>query len=648
MNRRRAMAWTLVVFALAGVAGSTLAQEEIIPAPLPVPDIGPIPEPQDVPYGGAMSLTVDATDLTRRIFDVHQTIPVQSGRRLVLFYPQWLPGQHSPRGRVDKLAGLVIRAGETRIPWTRDPGHVFAFHVNVPEGVTLLEISFQYMAPLNSDQGRVVTSPDLLDLSWDTVVLYPAGYYVRGIDVQAAVRLPHGWEHGTALETESIDGDAVRFKTVSLETLVDSPVFAGRHFRRLLLSSKPAPVHLNIVADRSSYLKGSREQLKAHAALVREAYAVFGPPHYDRYEFLLALSDKLPALGLEHHQSSENIIMPGYFIAWDKHHDVRGLLPHEFAHSWNGKFRRPADLWTPNFNTPMRNSLLWVYEGQTQYWGIVLAARSGLITQDQAMNLIAYTAAGLDRRAGRAWRNLQDTTNDPITSKRRSLSSKSWQRAEDYYGEGLLIWLGADTLIRDLSRGRRSLGDFAENFFGIEPGRIEPVAYTFDDVVTALNDVQPYDWKAFFDSRLQTLAPGAPLDGLRRGGYRLVFSDEQSPAAALVSARRGQVDLRYSLGLTTTPSGAVVAVEYGSPAGKAALTAGALILAVDGLAFDSERIKNAVTAAKGVSAPIELIVKADDQYRTVRLDYHDGLRYPVLERDRAEPDRLKRILRPRR
>ncbi|TAL01858.1 MAG: M61 family peptidase [Rhodospirillaceae bacterium] len=633
----------LTVWCALALSGNIAAAQS--PGPMPVTTAMTIPAPKDIPYPGAITLSVDATDLDRHVFSVRESIPVSGGGPLVLLYPQWLPGQHGPNGRIDKLAGLTIHAGNTRVEWTRDPGDIFAFHVDVPAGATVLDLEFQYMSALDNAQGRMAMSPDMLDLSWDSVVLYPAGFFARQISVVPLAHLPDGWSFGTALETDTVNGGVTRFKQVSLETLVDSPILASRYFQSIDLDTNgPAPVRLDVAADHPELLKASPQMIGAHRALVQQAYKLFGSHHYAHYDFLLALTDELPAMGLEHHQSSEDVSVPGYFAEWDKTGDIRDLVAHEFTHSWNGKFRRPFDLWTPNYNVPMHDTLLWVYEGQTQYWGIVLAARSGLLSKQQALDAIASTAAGLDHHVGRVWRDLQDTTNDPIMSSRRALSSRSWQRAEDYYGEGLLIWLDADTLIRDLSHGTRSLDNFARAFFGIDNGSVGPVTYTFEDVVKALNAVQPYDWAGFLRTRLDGHGPGAPLDGLSRGGYKLVYGDTPTDYTKLAQARRKQTDLSYSVGLLIGADGKIADVQRDSVADKAALTVGTQILAVNGMAYDGDRLNDAIGAAATSSEAIELIVKNSNRFRTVRLNYHDGLRYPRLERIGDASDRLDQIL----
>src|SRR6266446_6795563 len=476
-----------------------------------------VPAPRDTPYPGTIRLSVNATDTDRRIFNVRETIPVSGGGSIVLLYPQWLPGNHSPTGRVDKLAGLVIRANGARLEWTRDPADVFAFHMETPAGTTALDLEFQFLSPTETDQGRVVVTNEMLNLQWNAVVLYPAGYFSRQITVEPSVRLPDGWQFATALETASTTAGVTTFKPVPLETLVDSPMFAGRYFNRLNLDAGGAtPVRLNIVADRAGLLEVKPEQLAAHQALVQQAYKLYGSHHYDHYDFLLALTDRMGGIGLEHHQSSENATVPGYFTEWDKNADARDLLPHEYTHSWNGKFRRPADLWTPNYNVPMRDSLLWVYEGQTQYWGSVLTARSGMRTAAQTRDLIAGIAANFDISPGRKWRPLEDTTNQPTVSQRTPVTWVSWQRPEDYYTEGLLIWLDADTKIRELSDGKKSLDDFAKLFYGIDNGSFVTRTYTFDDLVAALNQVQAFDWATFLHKRVDELAPETPKYGITR------------------------------------------------------------------------------------------------------------------------------------
>jgi predicted metalloprotease with PDZ domain len=615
-----------------------------------------IPPAQDVAYPGNLTLKVDLTDLDRRVLGVHESIPVKPGP-LTLLYPEWLPGNHAPRGPIDGLAGLIMTAGGHPVEWVRDAVNVYAFHVQVPPGASRLDLEFEFASPLVRDQGRTVVTPDMLGLQWNTVVLYPAGFYARRITVAASVTLPEGWEFAGALDVEGRRGAAIRFKPTTLDMLVDSPLFAGRYFKSLDLDpGARTPVHLNLFADSAEMLEVRPQQLAAHHKLVQEAYALLGPPHYDRYEFLLALSDHFGDIGLEHHRSSENRRPPGYFVEWDKVGAGRDLLPHEFSHSWNGKFRRPAGLATPDFNAPMRNSLLWVYEGLTNYFGAVLAARSGMWSEEFGRQAWASLAANMDRnRPGRAWRDLEDTTEQPIMTARRPLSWLSWQRTEDYYTEGELLWLDIDTRIRELTHDKRSLDDFAHAFFsgpagpGVPGGSLlGPVTYTFADVVQLLKSVAPFDWEKYLAERLYGRGPGAPLDGITRGGWKLVFSEAPSEYLRSLEDQRRAVDFTYSLGFAVSAlTGQLTEVRWGGPGFEAGLTMGTTLIAVNGREYRAERLKTAISQALLNKQPIELLVKNLDRYKTVRISYFEGMKYPQLQRIEKTPDRLEAILKPR-
>lgn len=633
--------------ALAALAfAPALAQPMSAPQPLPMP--APRPAPRDIPYPGTMKLEVDATDLDRRILRVRQTIPVAQAGPMMLLYPEWLPGNHAPRGPIYNYAGLTIRAAGKPLAWARDPVEVYGFRVDVPRGVAELEIEAQFLTPTDASQGGAMMTPELIRLLWNVVGLYPAGYYVRQIPVAASVRLPAGWDFGTALETASRSGDVVAFKPVSFETLVDSPLLAGRYFKKIDLDpGGRSRVTLNIGADAPEYLEARPEIVARHLELVRQADKLYGARHYDHYDFLLSLSDRLAGSGLEHHRSSDNGTDAKYFTTWDTAFISRDLLGHEYNHSWNGKHRRPADLWTPDYSTPMRNSLLWVYEGQTQYYGNVLAARAGMVTKAQALDSLAETAAQYDYRVARAWRPLQDTAYDPIVMSRRSIPWLSWQRSEDYYREGQLIWLEVDTLIRQRSKNRRSLDDFAKAFFGMRDGDWGELTYQFDDVVAALNKVEPYDWATFLRRRLDETGAPPPLEGLARGGYRLVYTDTPTDWFKSNESRAKSVNLTYSIGLTADSGGRLTAVQWEGPAFKAGLAVGAQVVAVNGLAFDADRLKAAVRATAGGGKAVELLIRQGDLYRTVTLDYHDGLRYPRLEPIEGAEPLLDQILAPK-
>ncbi|GGY52537.1 M61 family metallopeptidase [Pseudoduganella albidiflava] len=606
----------------------------------------PLPPSVDQPYPGTIQMKIDASDTARNIFRIQQSIPVKAGK-LTLLYPQWVTAQHGPTGALHQLAGLKVSANGKPVAWKRDPLNVFAFQVDVPQGAKNLEVEYQHLSPNETGQGRIAMTPDILGIQWQSMTMYPAGYHVRRIPIQTTLTLPAGWQYGTALETASRQGDEVKFKTTDLETFIDSPLFAGRHFKQIDLDpGAKLPVRLNIVADTPEALEAKPEQIAAHREMVKQAYKLFDSQHYAHYDFLFALSDEFGGVGREHHQSSENGVKANYFTEWNKTEAVRTLLPHEFTHSWNGKFRRPKGQDVPNFNTPLDNNLLWVYEGQTQYWGQVLTARSGLAQQASVRDMIANMAATYANVQGRTWRPVVDTTNDPIISQRRPQVWPNWQRSEDYYSEGALIWLDVDTKIRELSGDKRSLDDFARVFFGVDNGVIQAKHYTFDDVVKALNGVQAFDWAPFLKKRVEETGP-APLDGLARAGWKLVYADKQTDFLKGVEDMSKTANFQYSLGFSVASDGKIAAIVWDGPGFKAGLSGNTTLVAVNGRAYKPELLRAAVTAATKDSKPIELLVKRGNDYRTVPLDYHGGLKYPRLERIEGTPDRLQSILQPR-
>ena len=608
-----------------------------------------VPTPVDVPYPGTIAISVDATDLSQRIFRVHETIPVQSGN-LTLLYPEWLPGNHAPEGPIDKLAGLVVTSNGERLDWKRDPLDVYAFHIRVPAGVSSIDLAYQYLTPTDREQGRVTMSPNLFDLEWNALVLYPAGHYASAIDCAASVAYPSGWQSATALDVDRREGDVVHYKSVPLDILVDSPVYAGRYFRQFdLAPGARVPVRLDVFADAPKFLDAKLAHIAQHRELVKQALALFGAQHYDHYDFLFSLSGQIGGIGLEHQRSSEDGEDADYFSEWDAKTGSSDLLAHEFTHSWNGKFRRPADLWTPNYNVPMQDSLLWVYEGQTQYWGNVLTARAGLRPPEAARDALAIVAASYqDGRPGLSWRSIQDSTNDPIVQVRRPLAYRNYQLARDYYRAGEMIWLAVDARIRSASGGTKSLDDFARVFFGVGDGVWKKQnTYTFDDLVAALNVVQPDDWATFLRDRLDGKAP--LTDGLAAAGWRVVYTDEPS---ALAKARAKQdsssmQDFYYSIGMNVGKDGKVSEVRWDGPAFNAGIGSGTTVVAVNDLEFGKDTLSDAIKAAKSDKAPIRLLVKEFDRFRTIAIDWHDGLRYPHLERIPNTPDLLTQILTPR-
>jgi predicted metalloprotease with PDZ domain len=602
-------------------------------------------------FPGVISLNVDVSDVDRRIFRVTETIPAHAGR-LELYYPQWLPGNHGPRGAIEQLAGLHFRVNGQELAWQRDPLNVYKFVLNLPAGTREIQAEFQVATPQASDQGRIVVTANMLGLQWNQVLLYPSGYKVSDIPVRAMLQLPAGWKYASALRVDPQAGNAgadkIAFAAVPLEVLVDSPLFAGRHFKSIdLTPAGSSPVTLNIVAEEAADLAATDEQVAIHRALVREVYAALGPAHYDHYDYLLALSENFGGIGLEHHRSSENSQAPAYFRSWDEDVDSRDLLAHEFTHSWNGKYRRPARLWIPHFNTPMQDDLLWVYEGMTQYYGMILAARSGLWPQDFAREDLAATAAVFDRkRPGRDWRSLEDTTHQPIIASRRPLSWVSWQRTEDYYYEAAMMWLDIDTKLREMTKGQRSLDDFAHAFFAAPATQGLVSTYEFADVVRTLNAVAPMDWNAFLRTRVGgTQQP--VLEGVERAGFRLVYNDKPNKAIGDIEKSAHRTDFNYSLGMVVGSGNTLSDVLWEGPAFKVGLTINTTLIAVNGKAYSAEALKSAITDAAKGGPLVELIVRNQDLFRTVRIDYRDGLRYPHLEPIAGKADGLQAVLAPR-
>ena len=639
----RFVAAVLTVFWLA-LTASTYAQNSAGPQPAPLPP--PIPEPVDRPYSGTISLSVDLTNVNDRVLNVRERIPVKPGE-ITLLYPHWLPGTHSPSNQVANMAGLVATADGKRLSWVRDRVDVWAFHIDVPKGATTLELNFQYLAPVNPQQGRISTK--IADLTWSSVLLYPAGYFARCIQFAPELRLPEGWKFATALEVRSQNGNLVQFKDTPLNTLIDSPVYAGVNYKRVDLSTGPDNlVYLDVFADKPAELEITPEELQYHKNLVIQAQKLFNSRHYDHYDFLFSLSDVVGGKGLEHHQSSEDGTRGNYFTDWPAGITGRALLAHEYAHSWNGKFRRPADLWTANFNEPMRNDLLWVYEGLTNYYGNVLTARSGLRTPEEAHDVIAQIASSFEISPGRTWRSLEDTTNQPIISSHGGVPQgwPSWQRSFDYYPESDLVWLEADIMIRELSNGRKSLDDFGRLFFGIDNGSYVTVTYTLEDLVKALNTVQPYDWAGFFRTRVYEIAPQVPMNGIARGGYRLVYNDIEPEWMKHMDPSRGGISFATSLGFAVKGDGSITSVGWDSPAFKAGLTPEMQLQAVNDQAFSLSTLRAAILGGEKNSAPIKLLLKRDEEFLTLSVDYHGGLRYPHLERVESTPNRLDAILSP--
>ncbi|MEP7223304.1 MAG: peptidase M61 [Novosphingobium sp.] len=645
-----AAACLLSAITIVAPAPASASAQQGLSAPQAVVTPARVPDAADRPYpGGPITLDIDATDVTRSVFRVTERIPVAPGTRtLTLLLPEWLPGEHKVAGGIDKLADLRFTVDGRPLAWERDPVEVYAFHLTLPEGARMVETRFIHTAPLVPAEGRVTMTPEMLNLQWDKMSLYPAGHYVRQIRVQPSVTFPAGWTVFTALDGQSAAnaGGKVRWAEVAYDTLVDSPVFAGAYARKWDLGRG---VSLDVVADQPAMLDLSPANAARFRAMVDEAVATFGSRHFDHYDFLLAVSDKLGDIGLEHHRSSENTFETEALTKWEAFDWSRNVVPHEFAHSWDGKFRRPARLWTPDYRQPMQGNLLWVYEGQNQFWGLVLAARSGVQSKQTVLDMLASYLANYTYQAGRDWRSIEDTTLDPVMAARRPKPYASLARTEDYYQEGALVWLEADQIIRSGTAGRRGLDDFARGFFGMRDGDWGELTYEFGDVVAALNAVYPYDWATFLDTRFNRPGQPVPSAGIERAGYRLVWRDQPNGYDAGRAAKAKSTSFAYSLGLTVGRENIVTAALWGSPAFNAGVVSGAKLVAVNGLAYDADGLRDAITAAKSGKQPLELLIQRGDRFQTVPIDYHGGLRYPWLERiaPGGPPAGLDLLLAPR-
>jgi predicted metalloprotease with PDZ domain len=601
-----------------------------------------------------IKLAVDLREAPKYIYHAQMEFPVTPGP-LTLLYPKWIPGEHGPNGPIVDLTGVKFRAGGKEIPWQRDDVDMFAFHCDVPAGVDTLEVALDYLSP-NESAGlpaRPTATSQIAVLNWYLVVLYPKGPKSDDLTYTASLRLPSGWKYGTALPVARETAEAIEFQPASLTTLMDSPLVAGAYLRTIELSKGQQPEHrIHIAADSAAANEASSAQVQHLRQLVAETGALFGARHYRRYDFLLSLSDNMATDGVEHHESSDNRAPERMLRDPAVFETQMDLLPHEFFHSWNGKYRRPAGLATPDYQAPMKGDLLWVYEGLTQYYGTMLAARSGFWTPDKLRENIATAAAYLNERPGRTWRNLQDTAIAAQLLYTARPGGASWRRGVDYYDESTLIWLEADTIIRRETQGQRSLDDFCRKFHGGESSGPKLVTYTFDDVVTAMQEIAPYDWRAFFTERLNTHGPGAPLGGIENSGWRLVYTDTMNEHQRAAEEAGHETDVQFSLGfMVHNPGGEnndeITDVIPGSPAAQAGIAPGMKLTAVNGRRWTPEILRDTIRRAKGGSDPIELLVENEEYFHAYRVDYHGGERYPHLERISGKPDVLTEIARMR-
>ncbi|HEY3128426.1 MAG TPA: M61 family peptidase [Acidobacteriota bacterium] len=593
-----------------------------------------------------VTLRVDAGEASRRILHAHLQIPASPGS-LTLFYPKWIPGEHGPTGPITNVVGLKLSAAGKPLSWTRDPVDMYAFHCEVPQDARAVEASLDFLAtPSGPFTSGGSTTENLADINWNTVLLYPQGWTTNELIYRATLHLPSGWKFGTALDVARQDGQDIQFRPVSLTTLVDSPVIAGAFFQKVDLGSKETPHEIDVVCDSAAGIDFPADLVDKYKRLVAEALALFGAHHYRRYHFLLTLSDYVASFGLEHHESSDDRVGERALLEPASRRNVAGLLAHEFVHSWNGKYRRPAGLATADYQQPMKGELLWVYEGLTQYLGSVLPPRSGLWTPEEFRESLALTAAYLDKRPGRTWRPLADTAVAAQLLYEAPSQWAAWRRGVDFYDESVLIWLEADTVIRQQSHGERSLNDFCRRFYDSQSGLPKVVPYTFEDVMSVLNEVSAYDWRAFFKARLNSTAPAAPLGGIEASGWHLVYSDKPNELIKAREQSSKSTDLRFSVGLQVGSDGTIVDVIPGMAAAQAGIAPGMKLIAVNNRRWSSTVMQDALKASKSGPAPLELLVEDQEFYKTYRLNYRGGEKHPHLERDATRPDLLEQILKP--
>jgi predicted metalloprotease with PDZ domain len=589
--------------------------------------------------GQTISLTVDATKTQQKLLHAHLEMPVKPGP-LTVYYPKWIPGEHGPEGPISNLTGLHFEANGKPIPWKRDLLDVFTFHLDIPAGVSLLNANYDFIEP----EGNSATDK-LMVLEWNDVILYPAGTPAQQLSYEAKLLMPDGWKFGTALPIANQSGNQVTFKPISLDLLVDSPVITGEYYRAIDLTPPGEPIHheIDMVADSEAALDMSPKIQKAMTNLVAESGKLFGARHYRDYHFLFTLSDHVAHFGLEHHESNDSRLPERALLLPSVGMSLGGLLAHEFVHSWNGKFRRPADLSVPYYEQPMETDLLWGYEGLTDFLGPMLAARSGLWTPDQYHEYLASIAASLGPgRPGRTWRPLLDTASgEPGMSERGGWLN--WRRGTDYYDEGDLLWLEVATIIHRESHGQKSIDDFCLAFHGGSNNGPEVKTYAFEELVADLNAVAPYDWAGFFHTRLDSTSADAPVGGIENGGWKVVFNAEPSK----LQGRRANSGDTYSLGLNISNDGMVADSIVGSPAFEAGISSGMKVIGVNGRVYTQDLLEDAIKAAKDTKQPITLLVVVDDYFQTSTINYHGGERYPHLVRDDAKPDYIDDVIKPR-
>lgn len=580
-----------------------------------------------------IQLNVDATDVPRSMIGVDEIIPTKSGE-MTICYPKWPPGHHSPSGSLANVVGFHLFANGKEIPWRRDPVEMFNIHVNVPDGANALEVKFiDAMMP-----GRETTS-SLGRAKFMELAFLPKGN-VEKMNVKASMRAPDGWHVFDALPITQ-NGDMVDFPLCTAERLLDSPVMMGAHTKQFPMSPE---VDLDVAADSDADLAIPDDIYNGLKNLVAEANALWGAHHYRHYQWLLTLSNYGGFDGLEHNECSEDGAGAETFLQPGGGENLVYLLAHEYTHSWNGKYRRPADLYQTDYTTAQQGSMLWVYEGMTEYWGDVLSSRSGLWTPENLQNTFARNAASNAIKYGRTWRSTEDTAAAASILRSAGAAWDNDRRAQDYYAEGTLVWLGADAIIRKQTNDKKSLDDFCKVFGGAPTTGPKIVPYSYDELVRDLNKVCPYDWNGYLQHMVYDVHPAPTTEGIEMAGWKLVYTNEPS-APRRGGGRRGGggADFMYDFGITVDGTGTVSDMNTDSLADKSGLAIGMKINSVNGKDYSGDVLTQAVNDAVKTTTPIVLQVTKDGVNSTINVDYHDGMRYPHLVRIDGTTDYLSEI-----
>lgn len=590
-----------------------------------------------------VTLVVDATRAGDGFMEVRERIPAAPGP-FTIVYPKWIPGEHGPTGPLNDLAALRISVNGTPLDWRRDATDLYAFHVNVPAGAQAIDVAFDV---LMNAPGDVMSSNSAAIVNWNRALLYQDGVDSHHYFVKPSIVLPAGWQYGTALRVAGSHGGQIDFAVTPLNMLVDSPLDMGEYVRKWdLWRDGTAFVQLDAFADHPQDLDIPASLLRAYERVPAETLAMYGSRHFYDYHALLTLSDAIGSQGIEHHQSSDDRAGDDFLTNPDESLVGGDLITHEFSHSWNGKYRRPADLTTPNFQVPQLTDLLWVYEGMNQYLGDLISFRAGIRDPKLFPEYIASVYADLDYETGRATTPLIDlTTGAPYYYQARGQYNAIRRNAGDFYSEGELIWLDVDTIIREQSHGARSLDTFLQRY--TEPAVTGPIVvpYTRAQIEALLNEVEPYDWHDFFEKWVYDVAPHPISDDFARAGWRVVYTEKPN---AFVTTQPGGREITgwYAFGANLSSEGVVTDVREGSPAWRAGVAPGMRVLAVDGQQFSPDVFGYALRSSQHSNTPIVLITTQNSWYRTLSLDYHGGLRYPHLERVSGTADMFAAIAAP--